>query len=47
METGNIIELRDIMKEFAGVRALDHVSIDIRPGRVHALVGETAPESRR
>jgi len=40
METGNIIELRDIMKEFAGVRALDHVSIDIRPGRVHALVGE-------
>ena len=34
------IELRDIVKDFSGVRALDHVTIKIRPGTVHTLVGE-------
>ena len=34
------IELRDIVKDFSGVRALDHVTIRIRPGTVHTLVGE-------
>lgn len=34
------IELRDITKDFSGVRALDHVTIKIRPGTVHTLVGE-------
>lgn len=40
MGTDYIIELKDITKDFAGVRALDHVSLNIRPGKVHALVGE-------
>ena len=35
-----IAELRDIVKTFPGVRALDGVSFDIREGEVHSLCGE-------
>ena len=35
-----LLEMRDISKSFPGVRALDHVSFDLRPGEIHALVGE-------
>ncbi|MEV6120510.1 ATP-binding cassette domain-containing protein [Streptomyces sp. NPDC052077] len=35
-----VLSLRDIGKSFPGVRALDAVSFDVRPGEVHALVGE-------
>ena len=35
-----IVEVRDVTKEFPGVRALDSVSLTILPGEVHALVGE-------
>lgn len=38
--TDNIFEVRSITKTFPGVTALDQVSFDIRPGEVHALVGE-------
>lgn len=34
------LELHDITKIFPGVKALDNVTIKIKPGTVHALVGE-------
>jgi methyl-galactoside transport system ATP-binding protein len=39
-ESVNIVEMRGITKEFPGVKALDDVSLDVRPGIVHALMGE-------
>ena len=35
-----VLEARGIGKRFAGVVALDDVSIGVRPGSVHAVVGE-------
>ena len=35
-----LLELRNITKEFPGVLALDHVTLDVRKGEVLALVGE-------
>jgi rhamnose transport system ATP-binding protein len=35
-----ILRANGISKSFAGVRALKHVSFDVREGEVHALVGE-------
>lgn len=34
------IELRGVSKSFAGITVLSKVSFDIRPGEVHALMGE-------
>ncbi len=35
-----ILEMRGITKTFPGVKALDNVSFSVRPGEIHALVGE-------
>nr|WP_320408963.1 MULTISPECIES: sugar ABC transporter ATP-binding protein [unclassified Candidatus Frackibacter] len=35
-----ILEMKDIIKDFPGVRALDHVNFQARTGEVLALVGE-------
>ncbi len=35
-----VLEMRDITKDFPGVRALDNVSFKVRPGEIHALCGE-------
>lgn len=35
-----LLELKGITKRFPGVQALSEVSLDLRPGEVHALVGE-------
>lgn len=40
MEQPALLEMRHISKEFPGVKALDDVSITVRPGTVHALMGE-------
>src|SRR3990172_2350042 len=36
----NAVEMRGIVKRFPGVLANDHVDLDIRPGEIHALLGE-------
>ena len=36
----NLLELRDIAKTFGGTHALQQVTVTIRPGEVHAIVGE-------
>ncbi|MCG6858461.1 MAG: ATP-binding cassette domain-containing protein [Salaquimonas sp.] len=35
-----LLEMRDITKEFPGVRALDRVSVSVRQGEIHAICGE-------
>ena len=39
-ETDRVLAARSVSKSFGGVRALVDVDIDVRPGRVHAIVGE-------
>lgn len=38
--SGLLLEMRDITKEFPGVRALDQVGIEVNEGDIHAIVGE-------
>jgi methyl-galactoside transport system ATP-binding protein len=35
-----VLQIKEISKDFPGVKALDKVSINIRPGSVHSLMGE-------
>lgn len=35
-----ILSVRDITKDYPGVRAIDHLSFDVMEGEVHALIGE-------
>ncbi len=36
----NILEMRNITKEFPGVKALDNVNFQVKKGEIHCLVGE-------
>jgi len=45
MSTAPFLELRGIVKRFPGVLALNDVGFDIRVGEVHALLGETVPQT--
>ena len=36
----NILVMKNITKEFPGVKALDNVNLEVRRGEIHALVGE-------
>ena len=40
MEHDVLLQMNDICKEFPGVKALDHVSLTVKRGTVHALMGE-------
>ncbi|MBR1407505.1 MAG: sugar ABC transporter ATP-binding protein [Clostridia bacterium] len=35
-----VLEMTDVCKSFPGVKALDHAQLRLRPGKVHALMGE-------
>ena len=35
-----LLEMRDITKEFPGVKALDQVNLQVREGEIHAICGE-------
>lgn len=37
---GARLSVRGVVKTFPGVRAVDDVSLEVRPGEVHALIGE-------
>ncbi|MFF5259013.1 sugar ABC transporter ATP-binding protein [Actinomadura viridis] len=39
-ETAPLLRMRGIAKRFPGVRALDGVDLDVRPGEVHCLLGQ-------
>ena len=34
-----VLEIRDLRKSFGALRATDGVSLDLRPGEIHALIG--------
>ena len=38
--TPPLLEVVDLTRRFHGVVAVDHVDFDVRPGEIHALVGE-------
>ncbi len=40
MEEKVLLEMQDIIKDFPGVRALNHVNFNVKEGEIHALVGE-------
>lgn len=40
MEHDVVLQMQDICKEFPGVKALNHVSLTVKRGTVHALMGE-------
>ena len=35
-----VLEMKGVVKEFPGVRALDGVNLKVRPGKVHVICGE-------
>ncbi len=40
MKTNHILEMKQITKDYPGVRALDQVDIKVKQGEIHALCGE-------
>ncbi len=40
MPDETILEMKNITKDFPGVRALDDINFELRKGEIHALVGE-------
>jgi ABC-type sugar transport system ATPase subunit len=42
-----VLEVRDVEKRFGATLALDKVSLSLGEGEILALLGDTAPASRR
>lgn len=42
-----IIEMLGITKEFPGIIANDNITLQLRKGEIHALLGEKAPGNPR
>ena len=42
-----LVEMRDISISFGGIKAVDHVTVDLYPGEVVACLAITARASRR
>ena len=42
----NVIEMRHITKVFPGIIANDDVTIELRKGEIHALLGEMVQENQ-
>lgn len=40
MEEAYLLQIKEVSKSFPGVKALDGVSMNIRPGTIHSLMGE-------
>jgi ribose transport system ATP-binding protein len=40
MSSVNKVELQDISKSFGGISALKQVTFRVKPGEIHALMGE-------
>ena len=34
-----VLDIRDLCKSFGALKATEHVSLDLRPGEIHALIG--------
>ena len=37
--TEHLLQVRDVVKDFGGVRAVDHCSFDVMPGTITGLIG--------
>lgn len=46
MEHSIILEMKNIVKEFNGIRVLNEVSFTLRRGTVHTLMGENGAVNR-
>jgi ABC-type branched-subunit amino acid transport system ATPase component len=44
--TAPLVEMRDMVKSFGGIKAVDHVTIDLSPVKWSAFLVTTAPASR-
>lgn len=46
MPENTILSVRNIVKTYPGVIAINHFSTDVREGEVHALIGENGAGDR-